>query len=263
MVTATGILLVLGFSPLARAQGQVQLRVMMSGGFSAAFQELQPELEKTTGIKVVITRGPSQGTGPDTIGNQLHHGVPADIVIMSREGLDQLIGERWIVAGTDINLGQTPLGMSVRTGAPRPDISTVEAFRQTMLDAKSVTFPGSTTGIYLSTKLFPQLGIAKEMTPKTTSTGVGAVAKGDAEIAVQPVSELLHVPGTDFVGTLPAEIQYISVFSAAIPRVVKEPKAAKQLLAFLTSEKAKTVIKKSGMEPALAASFAPQGKRAH
>lgn len=252
--------------PAARAQGQGQpesqkqtraeLNVITSGGFAAAFQELQPEFEKSTGVKVTVTRGASQGSGPDTIRAQLRRGVAADVVIMSREGLDDLIAEKRIVAGSDVNLGQTPLGMSVRAGAQKPDISTVEAFKQTMLRAKSVTFPGSTTGIYMVKKLFPQLGIASEMAPKTTSTGVAAVAKGDAEIAVQPVSELLHAPGTEFVGTLPKEIQYVSVFSAAMVAGSKESKAvptardqeARKLLDFLTSDKAKTAIKASGME---------------
>ena len=238
------------FATAAPAQERVQLRVMISGGFSAAFRELQPEFEKSSGISVTVTRGASQGVGPDTIGAQLHLGVPADVVIMSREGLDELIAEGWAIRGTDVDLGQTPLGLSVRAGAPKPDIHTVEAFKQTMLAAKSVTFPGSTTGMYLATKLFPQLGISKEMVPKATSTGVAAVAKGDAEIAVQPVSELLHVPGTDFVGTLPAEIQYASVFSAAMVKDPKQAKASKELLAFLSSENARAAIRKSGMEPA-------------
>jgi molybdate transport system substrate-binding protein len=244
------IAVVLALATASFAQDQVQIRVMISGGFSAAFQEIQPEFEKASGIKVAVTRGASQGVGPDVIGNQLHIGVPADVVIMSREGLDELIAEGWAIRGTDVDLGQAPLGMSVRAGASKPDISTVEAFKRTMLHAKSVTFPGSTTGIYLTTKLFPQLGIAKEMAAKTTSTGVAAVAKGDAEMAVQPVSELLHVPGTDFVGTIPAEIQYVSVFSAAMVKEPKQAKASKELLAFLTSEKAKAAIAKSGMEPA-------------
>jgi len=231
------------------AQGPVQVKVIMSGGFAAAFQEIQPEFEKATGIKVAVTRGPSQGTGPDTIGAQLRRGVPADVVIMSREGLNDLIAENRIVSGSDVNLGQTPLGMSVRTGAPKPDISTVEAFKQTMLHAKSVTFPSSTTGIYLVKKLFPQLGIFNAMVGKTTNTGVAAVAKGDAEMAVQPVSELLHVPGTQFVGTLPAEIQYVSIFSAAMVKGSKQPQEAKELIVFLGSEKARTAAKKSGMEP--------------
>jgi molybdate transport system substrate-binding protein len=226
-----------------------QVKVIMSGGFSAAFQELLPEFEKTTGITVTTTRGPSQGSGPDTIGAQLRRGVPADVVIMSREGLDELKPEGRIVTGTDVDLGQTPLGMSVRAGAPKPDISTVEGFKQTLLRANSVTFPSSTTGIYLVNKLFPQLGIANEMAGKITNTGVAAVAKGDAEIAVQPMSELLHVPGVDFVGTIPAEIQYVSVFSAAIVAGSKEPKASKQLIAFLASEKARAAIRKNGMEP--------------
>ncbi len=238
--------------PESQKQTRTQLNVITSGGFAAAFAELQPEFEKATGTKLTVTRGASQGSGPDTIGAQLGRGVAADVVIMSREGLDDLIAEKRIVAGSDVNLGQTPLGMAVRAGAPKPDIRTVEAFKQTMLRAKSVTFPGSTTGIYMVKKLFPKLGIANEMAPKTTSTGVAAVAKGDAEIAVQPVSELLHVPGTEFVGTLPKEIQYVSVFSAAMVAGSKEAKASKQLLDFLTSEKAKRAIKASGMEPAKA-----------
>jgi molybdate transport system substrate-binding protein len=243
--------------PESQKQTQAQLNVITSGGFAVSLQVLQPEFEKATGIKVTVTRGASQGSGPDTIGAQLRRGVAADVVIMSREGLDDLIAEKRIVAGSDVNLGQTPLGMAVRAGVPKPDIRTVEAFKQTMLRAKSVTFPGSTTGIYMVKKLFPQLGIASEMAPKTTSTGVAAVARGDAEIAVQPVSELLHVPGTEFVGTLPKEIQYVSVFSAAMVAGSKEANAvpaardqeARKLLDFLTSEKAKAAIKASGMEP--------------
>jgi molybdate transport system substrate-binding protein len=235
--------------PESQTQTRAQLNVITSGGFAAAFQDLQPEFEKSTGIKLTVTRGASQGSGPDTIAAQLRRGFPADVVIMSREGLDDLIAEKRIVAGSDVNLGQTPLGMAVRAGAPKPDIGTVEAFKQTMLRAKSVTFPGSTTGIYMVKKLFPQLGIASEMAPKTTSTGVAAVAKGDAEIAVQPVSELLHTPGTEFVGTIPKEIQYVSVFSAAMVMGSKEAKAAKQLIDFLTSDKAKLAIKATGMEP--------------
>src|SRR5256712_9760254 len=196
LVVLIGVVVALPTASLA--QGQVQVRVIMSGGFSAAFQELQPEFEKTTGIKVTVTRGASQGVGPDTIGSQLHVGVPEDVAIMSREGLDELIAEGWIVAGTDVDLGQSPLGMSVRAGAPKPDISTVEAFKRTMLGAKSVTFPGSTTGIYLATKLFPQLGIAKEMAGKITSTGVGPVGKGGGGVAGPAVGGAFRRPGRGF-----------------------------------------------------------------
>lgn len=226
-----------------------QIKVITSGGFSAALQELLPEFEKTTGITVTTARGASQGNGPNTIGTQLRRGVPADVVIMSREGLDELIAEGRIVAGTDVDLAQTPLGMSVRAGASKPDISTVDAFKQTLLRAKSITFPDSTTGIYMMTRLFPRLGIASEMAGKITHSGVADVAKGDAEIAIQPVSELLHVPGSDFVGTIPVEIQYVSVFTTALLAGSKEPEASKRLIAFLASESAMKAIRKSGMEP--------------
>ena len=225
-----------------------QVKVITSGGFSAAFQELLPEFEKTTGITVTAARGSSQGNGPNTIGAQLRRGVPADVVIMSREGLDELIGEGRIVAGTDVDLAQTPLGIAVRAGTQKPDISSVDAFKQTLLRAKSITFPGSTTGIYMTTKLFPQLKIANEISGKITNIGVAAVASGESEIAIQPVSELLHVPLVEFVGPIPAEIQYVSVFTAAVVAGSKEPEASKRLIAFLASEIARTAIKKSGME---------------
>ena len=225
-----------------------QVKVIMSGGFSAAYRDLVPQLEKAAGMSIHTTSGPSQGNGPNTIGAQLRRGVPADVVIMSREGLDDLIREGRIVAGTDVDLGQSPLGMSVRAGAPKPDISTVDAFKKALLRARSVTFPMSTTGIYLMTNVFPKLGIAGEMTSKVTDMGVAAVARGEAEMAVQPVSELLHAAGVDFVGTIPAEIQFVSVFSAAIVTGSKEPEASKRLISFLISDNAKTAIKNSGME---------------
>jgi molybdate transport system substrate-binding protein len=226
-----------------------QIKVITSGGFSAALQELVPGFEKATGITVTTGSGASQGNGPNTIAAQLRRGVSADVVIMSREGLDDLIAEGRIVARSDVDLAQTPLGVAVRAGAPKPDISTVDAFKRTLLRAKSITFPDSTTGIYMMTKLFPRLGIAGEISGKITHTGVAAVAKGDAEIAIQPVSELLHAPGSDFVGTIPAEIQYISVFSTALVAGSKESQAFKRLIAFLKSESAMKAIRNSGMEP--------------
>jgi molybdate transport system substrate-binding protein len=226
-----------------------QVKVIISGGFSAAYRELLPEFERTSCITVTTTTGGSQGNGPNTIGAQLRRGGPADVVIMNRAGLDELIAEGKIVAGTDVDLAQTYLGVAVRAGASKPNISTVEAFKQTLLRAKSVTFDGSTTGIYLTTKLFPRLGIADEMARKSTTAGVTAVASGDAEIAVQPVSELLPERGVDFVGTVPAEVQYVAVFAAAVVAGSKEPEASKRLIAFLASGSARTAIKNIGMEP--------------
>ncbi len=233
------------------AESFAQLNVITSGGFAAAFQQIVPPFEKSTGIKVTIARGASQGRGPNTIGAQLRRGVPADVVIMSKEGLNDLMAAGKIVPGTAVDLAQTPLGVAVRAGASKPDISTVEDFKQTLLRAKSITFPASTTGIYMTAKLFPQLGIAEELAGKITNTGVAAVAKGDAEIAIQPVSELLHAPGADFVGTIPKQIQYISIFSAAIVAGGKQAEASYRLIAFLKSQPAAKAIRDSGMEPLL------------
>lgn len=228
---------------------QVELKVIISGGFSAAYQKVLPEFERTTGIKVTTTSGPSQGNSPDTIGSQIRRGVPADVVIMGKEGLVDLIKDGKIAAGTNVDLAQTPVGVSVRAGAPKPDISTVDAFKQTLLRAKSIAIPTSTVGIYLTTTLFPKLGIADEMTGKTRISDASAVAKGDAELAIRPVSELLPVPGIELVGAIPQKVQYNSVFSAAEVAGSKEPEAAKRLIAFLASEKAVAAIKNSGMEP--------------
>lgn len=226
-----------------------QLNVITSGGFIIPLRQIVPEFEKDSGLTVTITLGQSQGGGPNAISAQLGRGVPADVVTMSREGLDGLIAEGRIVPGSDVNLAQTPLGVAVRAGAPKPDFRTVEAFKQMLLRAKSITFPSSTTGIYMMNKLFPRLGIAAQISGKITHSGVAAVAKGNAELAVQPVSELLHVPGADFAGTLPHEIQYISVFSGAAVAGGKHLEASQRLIAFLQSAKAKKVIRASGMEP--------------
>jgi molybdate transport system substrate-binding protein len=226
-----------------------QVRVMTSGGFAAPLREMLPQFEKASGISVEVILGKSQGAGPQTISAQLGQGVAADIVIMSREGLNDLMSANRIVAHSDIDLARTPLGLAVRAGSAKPDIGTVEAFKNTLLHATSVTYPSSTTGIYMATKLFPRLGIARAVIPKSSNAGIAAVAKGDAEIAIQPVSELLHVPGTDFVGTLPKQIQYISVFSAARVAGSARSADAQKLMTFMRSAKAQEAIRNSGMEP--------------
>jgi molybdate transport system substrate-binding protein len=230
--------------------GFAQLKVIISGGFSAPYRELIPEFERTSGIIVTTTSGGSQGTGPNTIEAQLDRGVPADVVILNKAGLADLMAHGKVVSGTEIDLAQTPLAMAVHSGAPKPDISTVESFKQTLLRAKSVTFTSSTTGIYLTTKLFPGLGIAEEMMRKSTTDGVAAVARGDAEIAIQALSELLPVSGIDVVGTIPADVQNIAVFSAAVVTGSKEITTSKRLITFLSSTSATAAIRKSGMEPA-------------
>ena len=153
-----------------------QVTVLISGGFSAPYQELLPQFEKSTGITVTTARGGSQGDGPNTIGAQLRRGLPADVVILSREGLAELLAEGRIIQGSDVDLAGVPLGVGVRAGAPRPDISTVNAFKQTLLRAKSIGIE-STSAVYLKTKVFPQLGIAGALADKLSGAGAAEVAK--------------------------------------------------------------------------------------
>jgi len=233
----------------AQNQAHAQLQVMTSGGFAAPLKAALPDFEKSTGIAVTVVLGKSQGAGPDTIAAQLGRGVAADVVILSREGLNDLMSANRIAARSDVDLARTPLGVAVKAGAPKPDIGSVEAFKDTLLRARSITYPSSTTGIYMATKLFPQLGIADALAPKSSNAGIAAVAKGEAEIAIQPVSELLHVPGTDFVGTLPQAIQYISVFSAARVANSTREDQARRLIDYLASAKASGAMRDSGMEP--------------
>src|SRR5579862_4917080 len=154
-----------------------QVRLLMSGGFYPACQVLLPQFENTTGITVTTTIGPSQGDGPTTVGAQLRRGFPADMVILSREGLAELIAEGRIVIGSDVDLAAVPLGVGVRAGATRPDIATVDAFKESLLRAKSVGIR-SGSGIYLTTKLFPKLGIVAAMAGKLQITGAESVVNG-------------------------------------------------------------------------------------
>ena len=234
------------------AAASAQLNVLISGGFSGAYEQLLPEFERTSGIKVATGSGASQGVGPQTIAAQLGRGVPANVVILSRDGLSELIAAKRIAAGTDVDLARVPLGVAVRAGTSKPDVSTVEAFKQVLLKAKTVAIPGSTSGIWLTTDLFPRLGIAEKINLKVTPRGTdatGMVAAGGADLAVMPVSEIVHAAGVDFAGTIAPEIQFVQVFSAAAVARLGEFESSKRLIEFLASARASEAIRKSGMEP--------------
>jgi molybdate transport system substrate-binding protein len=229
-----------------------QLNVLISGGFSGAYEQLLPQFERTSGIKVTTGSGASQGTGPQTIAAQLDRGVPADVVILSREGLSELIAAKRIVAGTDVDLARVPLGVAVRAGAPKPDVSTVDAFKQILLDVKTVAVPASTSGIWLAADLFPRLGIAERINVRATPRGkdaTGLLAAGGVDLAVLPVSEIVHAAGVDFAGSIAAEIQFVQVFSAAVVASSGRIDGSKRLIEFLASTCAAEAIRNSGMEP--------------
>jgi len=229
-----------------------RVSVLISGGFAGAYEALLPEFERTSGIPVTTGSGASQGTGPHTIAAQLARGVHADVVIMSREGLAELIAANRIAAGTDMDLAQVPLGVAVRAGAAKPDVSTVDAFKQMLLEAKMIAVPGSTSGIWLKDDLFPRLGLADEITITMTPRGSdasGMVAAGGADLAVMPVSEILAAPGVDQAGAIPPEIQFVQVFCAAAVAGSAVMEGARRLMEFLASPRASETIRRSGMEP--------------
>jgi molybdate transport system substrate-binding protein len=235
-----------------KEQPVAQLNVLISGGFSGAFEELLPEFERASGIKVATGSGASQGTGPHTIAAQLARGIAADVVIMSREGLAELIAAKRIVAGSDVDLACVPIGVAVQAGAPKPDVSTVEAFRQVLLKSRKVAVPGSTSGIWLTTDLFPRLGIAEKINVVVTPRGSDAaamLAAGEADLAVLPTSEIMSAAGVVFAGNIASGIQFVQTFSAAIVTGSSEIEACKRLIEFLTSARAAKAIRKSGMEP--------------
>ena len=151
-------------------QAPTHLHVLISGGFSGAYETLLAGFLKS-GVEVTTGSGASQGKGPQTIAAQLARGAPADVVILSREGLNDLIAAGRIVAGTDVDLAEVPLGVGVRAGAPKPDLRSVEGFKQVLLTAKTVAVPESTSGIWLIDELFPRLGIAGRINVRPAPRG--------------------------------------------------------------------------------------------
>jgi molybdate transport system substrate-binding protein len=238
---------------LTGSAGAAEVRVMISGGLTAAYKALVPEFERQTGHKVLTAFGPSMGTTVNAIPVRLERGEPADVLIMVGYALGDLVKKGKVIAGTEVDLTRSPIGISVKAGAPKPDISSADAVKRALLAAKSIAYSDSASGVYVSTEMFQKLGIAAEMKDKARQIPAepvaGVVARGDAEIGFQQISEMLPVPGVDIVGPLPPELQQITVFSAGIATVSKEPEAGKALISFLASPAARDAIVKSGMEP--------------
>jgi molybdate transport system substrate-binding protein len=197
------------------------------------------------------------GDSPEAIPARLARGEAADVVIMDGGAADELIKRGLARPDGKINLSRSLIGMVVKAGAEKPDISTVDALRQTLLAAKSIAYSDSGSGTYVSTTLFPQLGIADQIAgksrkirgPPSGEPVAAVVARGEAEIGFQQVAELIHVPGVDFVGTLPKDVQPEIFFAGAITKDAREPEAAMALLRFLTAPEAEPVIQKAGLTP--------------
>src|SRR5712692_9912044 len=242
---------------MAGAASAADVRVMISAGFYGVYSELGPAFEQASGHRLVTTRGPSMGDSPEAIPTRLTRGEAADVVILDGGAADEL-GKRGLVrADSKVELARSLIGMVVRAGATKPDISSVGTLRSTLVAAKSIAYSDSGSGTYLSTMLFPKLGIADEVAGKSRKVRgppsgepvAAVVARGEAEIGFQQVSELIHVPGVTFVGPLPAELQPGFSFAGALTSAVRQPEAASALIRFLASPEAAPVILKAGLTP--------------
>ena len=229
------------------------VHVMTSGGFTAAYNELAPQFERSSGHQVRTAYGASMGAAADSIPSRRGRGEPADVVILARPALDALVAQGHVVAGSQVDLVRSLIGFAVRAGAPRPDISTVDGLKRALLDAPSIAYSASASGVYYETELLKKLGIEEQVKPKSRrilSERVGTVvARGDAALGLQQVSELLPIAGISFIGVLPPEVQRVTVFSAGITTKAREPEAARQLIRFLGAPAAAPTITRSGLEP--------------
>jgi molybdate transport system substrate-binding protein len=242
---------------LASSVLAADIQVITSGAFAEALKALVPEYEKQSPNKVIISYGSSMGGAPDSIPSRLARNEKFDVLILAGPALEGFIKSGAVQPGTRVDLVASVIGAAVKAGAPKPDISTVSALKQTLLDAKSIAYSASASGTYLSTELFPKLGIAEQMSKtakKIYSERVGTVvARGDAELGFQQVSELIPIPGIDFIGEIPAEVQQAVLFSAGITSNTGNLDASRDLIAFLASPKAVPTIQKAGLKPMLPA----------
>ena len=235
-----------------------EVRVMTSGAFTAAFLELVPQFEHATQNTVVTAFGASTGGAPDSIPSRLERGESVDVVILAAPQLDDLITQGKVVRGSRVDLVRSAIGLAVRAGAPKPDISSVDALTRTLLQATSIAYSASASGVYFSTELVQRLGIADRVLPKSrrieSERVATVVARGDAQLGLQQISELLPVPGIDYLGPLPPAVQKVTVFSAGIATGARNLDNARALIRFLASRAAVDAITKSGLEPVLASS---------
>jgi len=229
-----------------------ELRILVSGAFKSAMADIKPLFEQATEHKVTFDADTS-----GRIATRIADGEQSDFIVSTNDGVDNLIKTGKALPGSKLSIARAGVGMVVRKDAPKPDISTPEKFKQALLDAKTVAYTnpasGGQSGVYF-VKLLAQLGIADEINKKAKFGDGGPialiVARGDAEIGMQPVPELLsHIKEVDFVGPLPAALQSYNHLTAAIPSNSKQPEAARALLQFLATPAAQNVMKAKGLEP--------------
>jgi molybdate transport system substrate-binding protein len=224
-----------------------EIKVLSTNGVAGLWGELAPQFERTTGHKLAVTWGPT-----NRLKQEIGDGAAFDVAILTAEAAADLIRQGKMI-GTRVDIAKSGVGLAVRAGAPKPDISTVDAFKRTMLNAKSVAYSAQgQSGVHFAS-LLQRLGIAEQMKPKSKVVASGPTgelaARGEAELAVQQISELLPVAGVEIVGPFPAELQLVTVFSAALGANARQKDAGEALLDFLSAQRKSPVIKAKGLEP--------------
>jgi molybdate transport system substrate-binding protein len=250
-------LLAVAAALVSGAASAADVNVMISAGFYGAYSELGPAFERATGHRLVTTRGPSLGDSPEAIPNRLARGESADVVILDDSSAVDFVRRGLVQADSKVELARSEIGMVVKAGAAKPDIGCVDAFRNALLAAKSIAYSDSSSGTYLVTTLFGKLGVAEQVAGKSRKVRgppsgepvAAVVARGESEIGFQQVAELLHVPGVDFVGKIPAELQPKVFFSGAVTVMARQPEAARALVRFLASPESAATIAKTGLSP--------------
>ena len=248
--------LVLGLASLLLLGGaarSAELQVVSSGGFAAAYRALAPKWEAKTGNKLVANWGPSMGETKDAVPARLARNEPIDVVIMVGYALDKLAEQGKVLPDSRMPLARSGIGVVVKSGAPHPDVSTVDGLRRALLAARSIAYSDSASGVYIQNEMFKKMGIEEQVRGKARmipAEPVGeVVARGDAEIGFQQISELKPIKGIDLVGPLPPELQLYTVFSAGVLASSAQQPAARDLIQFLAAPEAASAISDSGMEP--------------
>jgi molybdate transport system substrate-binding protein len=230
-----------------------EIKVLVTTAMKAALDELAAAFERTTPHRLVVGYGPS-----GALAKRIAAGETADLVVFAG-GVDELIAQGKVAPADRTDIARAKIGVAVRKGEPKPDIATTDAFKRTLLAAKSVAFAdpasGGASGVYL-VKMLERIGIAAEVTAKAQLARGGPdgmvsaiVARGDAEIGLQQISEIMSVAGVDLVGPLPEELQTVTTYVAGVPTTATQPEAARSFLRFLVTPEAAAVYRAKGLEP--------------
>jgi molybdate transport system substrate-binding protein len=232
----------------------VEIKALITTALKTSIEDIAPLFERATGHKLRAAYGPSS-----TLTKRIVDGEDADFVIVGGDGMDVLIRQGKAMEGRTEKFARSMIGAAVAKGAPKPDISSEDAFRRALLGAKSVAYSdaasGGASGVYLA-KVFEKMGIAASLRAKAKLAAGGPdgfaaafVANGEAEIALQPIPELMAVPGVEIVGPLPGDFQNVTTYAAGVTVFAAEPEAAEVLLKFLLTPAAADVFKAKGLDP--------------